>query len=99
PFGPVELERERSHCAAVELQRAVRVAPGGEQEHRAADCALQLVLAEGEAGAGDPGEHGERIVAVRGRLDLLEPGPGQDDVAGRNGVSTTASPAEIIAIP
>jgi hypothetical protein len=71
----------------------VRVAACREEEHRPAERSVQLVLSEREVCARDPGDHCERVVSARGRLDLLQPAPGQDDAAGRSTVSVTASPA------
>lgn len=70
----------------------MRVSTGREQQHRPANGAAQLVLADLHLRARDPSEQCACVVAARRRLDLLEPAPVQDDVAGRS-PGSVASPA------
>ena len=79
PLGRVELRGEafRRHRAEVEL--AVRVAAGGEDEHRAAAGGVELRLGNRNVLLHEPAENHEELARPRVEprlLELLEPSPG-----------------------
>ncbi len=55
-FGLVQVIGERGHGPAVELERAARIAPGGEQELGAPEGGGHLVLVEHDVAAGEQAE-------------------------------------------
>ena len=62
PAGGVEVGRERGDRAAVELQLAVRVAARRQQQYRAPEGAVQLLVRQLELRAGDERDRDEPLV-------------------------------------
>jgi hypothetical protein len=74
-FGRVEIGSQHAHCAPVELELAVRIAPRREQEEGAPPRRVQLVRVERKGARSQEGERRERLRLVRaaeGGLQLLE---------------------------
>ncbi len=79
PLGRVELVGEAFRRHRVEVELAVRVAAGGEDEHRAAPGGIELRLGNRDVVLHEPAQHHEELARARVEarlLELLEPSPG-----------------------
>jgi XdhC and CoxI family len=72
PLGGVEIVGERRDRPPVQLERAMWVATRGEEQHRAAQRRVQLVLGELDLGAGHECERDDAFVFAAGREHLLD---------------------------
>src|SRR6478672_1330721 len=78
PFRRVELVGQPLRRDGVEADVAMRVAAGGEDEHRAAASRVQLAFVDRYLALHEPAENDRQLARARvelGSLELLEPSP------------------------